>query len=82
VLLGQRPRQNLPHPEKVLTNNSNAVQLITSILLLRNGQIAVLQTTLIGSILSSMHLMLGLAFCVGGYNRLQQHFNTELARGP
>lgn len=34
---------------------SNAVQLITSILLLKSRQIEVLQTSLIGTILSSMH---------------------------
>ena len=59
---------------------SNAAQLITSVLLLRDNQINVLQTTLIGNVLSSMHLMLGISFLFGGYNRLEQHYNLLMAQ--
>lgn len=64
----------------LLTNSSNAVQLITSIFLLRDNQIGILQTTLIGTILSSMHLMLGLSFFFGGWNRREQHYNITVAQ--
>ena len=56
------------------------MQLITSIFLLRDNQIEILQTTLIGTILSSMHLMLGLSFFFGGWNRFEQHYNITVAQ--
>ena len=58
---------------------SNAVQLVLSVLLLKSRQLEVLQTSLIGTILSSMHLMLGLSFLLGGYGRPQQHYNVGAA---
>jgi Ca2+:H+ antiporter len=63
-----------------LTSSSNAVQLITSILLLKSRQIDLLQTSLLGTILSNLLLMTGLAFFFGGFNRLEQHFNASLAQ--
>lgn len=51
------------------------VQLITSIFLLRSNQVAVLKTSLIGSILSNLLLMSGLSFFFGGINRVYQYFN-------
>ena len=59
---------------------SNAVQLITSILLLKNDQIRILQTALVGSILSNMHLTLGLGFVFGGLDRMQQIYNAEVGQ--
>ncbi|KAH0538980.1 hypothetical protein FGG08_004495 [Glutinoglossum americanum] len=55
---------------------SNAVQLITSILLLKGRQIAVLQTSLIGGMVSSMLLMLGVSFVLGGWGRIEQFYNA------
>ncbi|OJJ85026.1 uncharacterized protein ASPGLDRAFT_1515210, partial [Aspergillus glaucus CBS 516.65] len=49
-------------------NESNALQLITSILLLKNNQV--------GSLLSNMHLMLGLGFLAGGLRYSEQAFNN------
>ena len=63
-----------------LSGTSNAAQLITSVSLLRDNQIDVLQTTLVGNILSSMHLMLGISFLLGGYNRPEQHYNLLMAQ--
>lgn len=59
---------------------SNAVQIITSIFLLKQRQIDVLQTSLIGSILSNLLLMTGLGFFVGGFHRFQQYFNVRIAQ--
>ncbi|KAF2489821.1 hypothetical protein BU16DRAFT_165087 [Lophium mytilinum] len=59
---------------------SNAVQLITSILLLKSRQILILQSSLLGSILSNLLLMTGLGFFFGGINRLEQYFNPRVAQ--
>ncbi|KAF2472136.1 uncharacterized protein BDR25DRAFT_284625 [Lindgomyces ingoldianus] len=57
----------------------NAIQLITSILLLKTRQIDVLKSSLLGSILSNLLLTTGLSFFLGGLNRIQQYFNVTLA---
>lgn len=59
---------------------SNAVPLITSTLLLKQGQILVVQTSLIGNTLSNMHLMLGVSFLVGGFRFPEQSFNGQAAK--
>ena len=59
---------------------SNAVQLITSIFLLKQKHIAILQTALIGSILSNLLLMTGLGFLLGGSTRPYQHFNVTVVQ--
>ncbi|WPH00035.1 Hypothetical protein R9X50_00285800 [Acrodontium crateriforme] len=63
----------------------NAAQLITSILLLKQGQkdtsqILVLQSSLIGTMLQNLLLMTGLSFFLGGLNRTEQYFNTQVAQ--
>lgn len=63
-----------------LTRNSNSVQLITSIFLLKSRQIDVLKTALIGSILSDLLLMTGLGFLLGGSRWHDQHFNVTVAQ--
>ena len=45
-----------------------------------NGQIVVLQTSLIGVILSSMHLMLGLGFLFGGFTWTEQSYDKGTAQ--
>lgn len=59
---------------------SNAALLITSVLLLRSGQLTVLQVSLVGAILSNLLLMPGLAFLLGGLNRVQQYYSLAVAR--
>ena len=59
---------------------SNAPQLISSILLLRSRQITVLKTSLLGSIISNLLLMLGLCMFFGGINRVEQHYNLTVAQ--
>lgn len=66
--------------QEALTLASNAVQFITSIFLLRSRQYLVLQTSLIGAILSNSLLMQGLGYICGGYNRMEQFFNVKRAR--
>ncbi|PSN61325.1 hypothetical protein BS50DRAFT_578687, partial [Corynespora cassiicola Philippines] len=57
----------------------NAVNFITSIVLLKKRQIRLLQTSLIGGILSNMHLMLGLGFMAGGIKQQEAAFNETVA---
>ncbi|KAH3672009.1 hypothetical protein WICMUC_004516 [Wickerhamomyces mucosus] len=58
----------------------NAVELIVSIIALKNGQISIVQSSMLGSILSNLLLVLGCCFIAGGYNRLQQKFNQTVAQ--
>ncbi|KAI0010034.1 Calcium/proton exchanger [Xylariaceae sp. FL0662B] len=58
----------------------NAVELIVAIIALAQNQIKVVQTSLIGSILSNLLLVLGCCFFGGGINRREQFFNTTVAQ--
>ncbi|KAF3904089.1 hypothetical protein ABW21_db0201536 [Orbilia brochopaga] len=58
----------------------NAVELIVSIIALVKHEIVVVQTSLIGSILSNLLLVMGMAFFFGGINRVEQYFNTTVAQ--
>ncbi|KAI1799047.1 Calcium/proton exchanger [Daldinia bambusicola] len=58
----------------------NAVELIVAIIALTKNQIKVVQTSLVGSILSNLLLVLGFCFFCGGINRREQFFNTTVAQ--
>lgn len=58
----------------------NAVELIVSIIALREGQVRIVQASMLGSLLSNLLLVLGFCFVFGGYNRLQQRFNQTAAQ--
>ncbi|KAF1985137.1 calcium/proton exchanger [Aulographum hederae CBS 113979] len=58
----------------------NAVELIVGIIALVKGEIIIVQTSLIGSMLSNLLLVLGMCFFFGGMNRLEQHFNVTVAQ--
>lgn len=62
--------------------SSNAVELIVSILALvaKPPQIVIVQTSLIGSMLSNLLLVMGMCFFFGGWNRIEQHFNVTVAQ--
>ncbi|KAF2153857.1 Calcium/proton exchanger [Myriangium duriaei CBS 260.36] len=57
----------------------NAVELIVSIIALRDGEIRIVQSSMLGSILSNILLVLGCCFIAGGYKRQQQEFNSTVA---
>ncbi|PSK36026.1 Vacuolar calcium ion transporter [Elsinoe australis] len=57
----------------------NAVELIVSIVALRDGEIRIVQASMLGSILSNILLVLGCCFVAGGYNRMEQTFNSTVA---
>lgn len=56
----------------------NAVELIVSIIALAKNEILIVQTSLIGSMLSNLLLVLGMCFFAGGFNRKQQFFNVTV----
>lgn len=64
----------------VLTPTSNAVELIVAVIALTHNEVVIVQTSLIGSILSNLLLVLGMCFFCGGLRRSEQHFNTTVAQ--
>ncbi|RDL39905.1 putative Ca2+-transport (H+ exchange) protein [Venustampulla echinocandica] len=58
----------------------NAVELIVAIIALSKNEITVVQTSLIGSILSNLLLVLGMCFFFGGLRRPEQYFNQTVAQ--
>ncbi|ORZ37912.1 hypothetical protein BCR44DRAFT_1013946 [Catenaria anguillulae PL171] len=57
----------------------NAVEVLVSVIALNNGMVGVVQSSLLGSILSNMLLVLGFCFLLGGATRSQQEFNPTAA---
>jgi Ca2+:H+ antiporter len=58
----------------------NAVELIVSIQALIKDEITIVKTSLIGSMLSNLLLVLGMCFFFGGINRVEQYFNVTVAQ--
>ncbi|EYE93941.1 hydrogen/calcium exchanger domain-containing protein [Aspergillus ruber CBS 135680] len=58
----------------------NAVELIVAIIALAKDEIVIVQTSLVGSMLSNLLLVMGMCFFFGGLNRLEQHFNPVVAQ--
>ncbi|EMG49825.1 VCX1 Vacuolar calcium ion transporter [Candida maltosa Xu316] len=58
----------------------NAVELIVSIIALRDNQVRIVQASMLGSILSNLLLVLGCCFVAGGITRVQQTFNQTVAQ--
>jgi Ca2+/H+ antiporter len=58
----------------------NAVELIIAIIALADDKIQIVQTSLVGSILSNLLLVLGFCFFFGGLRRQEQFFNTVVAQ--
>ncbi|ABN65193.2 Ca2+/H+ antiporter [Scheffersomyces stipitis CBS 6054] len=58
----------------------NAVELIVSIIALKENQVRIVQASMLGSILSNLLLVLGCCFIAGGITRVQQTFNQTVAQ--
>ena len=56
---------------------SNAVQLVIAIIALVKRQTRIVQTSLIGGVISNSVLMVGVGFFFGGINVLEQHFSPD-----
>lgn len=59
---------------------SNAVELIVAIIALVKNKTLIVQTSLIGSMLSNLLLVMGMCFFFGGIDRMEQHFNVTVAQ--
>lgn len=61
---------------------SNAVEFIVAVLALtqKPAKVIIVQTSLIGSILSNLLLVMGMCFFFGGLRRQEQFFNTTVAQ--
>lgn len=59
---------------------SNAVELIVAVIALAKNEVVIVQTSLIGSILSNLLLVMGMCFFFGGLRRQEQFFNTTVAQ--
>ncbi len=51
-----------------------------SIIALTQGQVDIVQESLIGSMLSNLLLVMGMCFIGGGINRVEQQFNVTVAQ--
>ncbi|ODA78016.1 hypothetical protein RJ55_06619 [Drechmeria coniospora] len=58
----------------------NAVELIVALIALIDNKISIVKTSLIGSILSNLLLVMGCCFFFGGLRRSEQFFNTTVAQ--
>ncbi|GAA5929564.1 hypothetical protein JCM3775_002377 [Rhodotorula graminis] len=58
----------------------NAVELIVGVLALKRGELRIVQTSLLGSILSNLLLVLGCSFLVGGLKFKEQQFQATAAQ--
>lgn len=58
----------------------NAVEIIVAVIALSKNEILVVQTSLIGSILSNLLLVMGMCFLFGGLRRSEQYFNETVAQ--
>ena len=56
------------------------MELIVSIIALVQGKTIIVQTSLIGSMLSNLLLVMGMCFAFGGIGRQEQHFNVTVAQ--
>jgi Ca2+:H+ antiporter len=54
--------------------------LIVGVIALTQNKIIIVQTSLIGSMLSNLLLVLGMCFFFGGFHRLEQFFNETVAQ--
>ncbi|WPH04399.1 Hypothetical protein R9X50_00729000 [Acrodontium crateriforme] len=58
----------------------NAVELIVGVIALAKDEILIVQTSLIGSMLSNLLLVMGMCFFFGGLKRTEQFFNLTVAQ--
>ena len=57
----------------------NAAELIIGLLLVAKGELAVVEASIVGSILGNLLLVLGAAFLAGGLRRKELHFSAPAA---
>jgi Ca2+:H+ antiporter len=57
----------------------NVTELIIATFLILNGELAIVKASITGSIIGNVLLVLGVAFAVGGWKRVEQDFNRTAA---
>ena len=55
----------------------NLVQLAVTIITLTKGSVDLVKTSLVGTAISNLLLMVGMGIFIGGIDRFEQHFNQE-----
>lgn len=63
----------------LIISKGNAVELIVGVIALKNGLLVVVQSSLVGSILSNLLLVLGFCFFFGGIKYPVQKFSPQAA---
>lgn len=78
---GQELARKLPKVFGVLleTTLGSVIEIILFMVLLRNNDFAVIQAAILGSILATLLLCLGMCFFVGGLRREEQQFDGSVA---
>lgn len=66
----------------IIITFSNAVQLVIAIIALVKHQTRIVQTSLIGGVISNSVLMVGVGFFFGGINRVEQFFSQDTVGNP
>ena len=61
----------------LITNTSNTIQLVITIIAVIKDQIPIVQTSLIGAVISNSVLMVGIGCFFGGINRTEQNFSPS-----
>ena len=61
----------------LITDTSNIIQLVITIIALIKDQIPIVQTSLIGAVISNSVLMVGIGCFFGGINRIEQNFSPS-----
>lgn len=78
--LSGKVQYNVSYTTTTDGTNSNAVELIVSIIALVKNEVDIVQESLIGSMLSNLLLVMGMCFFFGGINRVEQFFNITVAQ--
>lgn len=55
----------------------NLAQLVVTVVTLIQGSVVLVQTSLVGTVLSNLLLMVGTGILLGGIDRFEQHFNQD-----
>lgn len=78
---GQEFARKLPRAVGVLveTTLGSVVEIVLFMVLLKNGETKVIQDAIMGSILATLLLCLGLCFFVGGMTKDEQHFDEAIS---
>lgn len=61
----------------IVVTTGNFVQLVVTVVTLIKGSVILVQTSVVGTVLSNLLLMVGTGIFLGGIDRFEQHFNQD-----